>query len=273
MWLNRLTAIATLLALVFAKDSIAAESGPILFSNPLKREAGAIPQLQTLRFITVDGFAPFSAFDNQGILRGVHVELAKAICGELKKTTTCTLQAIAFEDIESQLISGQADVALAGLVPTAQTRKNLAFSIPYFRFASKLLVRKNVLLQNGTRIGVVKDTTHQKMAEALFPAYNITAFTNEDEAFASLKANTISAIFGDGLQLTRAQSQDASLNCCQLQPGNYFLPSIRPDSLNAAFSNSRADVTAAVDAALRQISVDGRLEEIYLRHMAVNPLK
>ena len=110
-----LTAVLFMMALSEGK---AAETGGILFSNPLVRDSAATPKLQSLRFVTVDGFAPFSSFDANGTLRGVHVDLARGICAELKITTGCTLQAVAFENVENLLISGQADVALAGLVPT-----------------------------------------------------------------------------------------------------------------------------------------------------------
>ncbi len=265
--------LAVAIFLTTLTAGFAAERAPILFSNPLVRDTAAAPQLQALRFVTVDGFAPFSAFDTSGTLRGVHVDLARAICGELKITTGCTLQAVAFEDVENLLISGQADVALAGLVPAAQNRKNLEFSVPYFRYPSKFLVQKGKPITDGMVIGVVKDSAHQRMAKALFTKLKLTAFDRNEDALTALKAGTVSALFGDGLQLAIMQSEDQSLVCCELQNDNYFLPDVRPDTLSAAIANSRGDVLAAVNAALKQMAIDGRLDEIYLRYMPVNPLK
>jgi polar amino acid transport system substrate-binding protein len=250
-----------------------AEPNQILFSNPLVRESAAVLQLQALRFVTVDGFSPFSSFDVNGTLRGVHVDLARAICAELKITTGCTLQAVAFDDVENLLISGQADVALAGLVPTSQNRKNLAFSVPYFRYPSKFIVQKQVVLKNGALIGVIKNSAHQKIAEILFPQFKQMPFTNDNEAVDALKLGTISALFSDGLQLALIKSNSDALSCCTLEKENYFLPALRPDTLSAAVANNSADILTAIDTALRKMAVDGRLDEIYLRHVPVNPLK
>ena len=266
-------ALAASLLMAVTSEVKAAETRGMLFLNPLVRESGATPQLQSLRFVTVDGFAPFSTFDANGTLRGVHVDLARGICAELKITSGCTLQAVAFEDVENLLISGQADVALAGLVPTVQNRKNLSFSVPYFRYPSKFLAQKHMPPDAKINIGVVKDSAHQQMAKVLFPDLKQTPFASDAEAVAALKAGTISSLFGDGLQLALMQSADQSLSCCALKPENYFLPALRADTLRAAVPTSKADVLATVDAALRQMSVDGRLDEIYLRQLPVNPLK
>jgi polar amino acid transport system substrate-binding protein len=254
-------------------SGFADENAQILFSNPLVRDSVALPKLQGLRFATVDGFAPFSAFDANGTLRGVHVDLARAICAELKITTGCTLQPVAFDEIERQLVTGQTDVGLAGLVPTQANRKNLSFSVPYFRYPAKFLAVKDKQLSDGIVVGVIKDSAHQKMAQTLFSTLKLTAFDSVADALVALKAGTISALFADGLQLAMIQNEDRSLICCELQTENYFLPDVRPDSLSAAVANSRGDVLAAVNAALRKMAGDGRLEEIYLRYVPVNPLR
>jgi polar amino acid transport system substrate-binding protein len=252
------------------ESGVAAEPNPYSFSNLLVRENTSTPKLQALRFVTVGDFTPFSFFEANGTLRGIHVDLARALCAELNITAGCTLRAVAFEDIQNLLVSGQADIALAGLVPNVQNRNDLGFSVPYFRYASKFLGPKGKTLQDDAKIGVVNQSAHQAMAQVLFPKLKVTAFDSEAEAIAALEKGTLSAVFGDGLRLAVAQS---TTSCCELKSGNYFLPALRPDTLRAATARSRNDVLTAVNAALRQMATDGRLDEIYLRHMPVNPLQ
>jgi polar amino acid transport system substrate-binding protein len=271
--MTKFFALAASVFLGLVQPSAAAEAPQVLFFNPLVRDNAAPPKLQSLRFITVDNFAPFSAFDTTGTLRGIHVDLARAICAELQLTTSCTLQAVTFEDVENLLISGQAEVALAGLVPSEQSRKSLYFSVPYFRYPSKFLALKSTSLGPNAAIGVIESSVHQRMAAALFPDFKPTQFAKEADAIAALKLGTISALFGDGLQLALLKSGDPTLSCCELMAANYFLPIVRPDFLSAAISANRSDVLAAINSALRQMAVDGRLDEIYLRHLSINPLK
>jgi polar amino acid transport system substrate-binding protein len=258
--------------LIFGSTQTQAAEKLPLFFNPMVRDATLESRLTSLRFVTVDAFEPFSAFDAGGALRGVHVDLARAICNELKLEAKCTLQVAAFEEVENLLISGQADIALAGLVPSAANRKSLGFSVPYFRFPSKFLVKKNTGLADGATIGVIAGSVQQKMAGALFSNFNQTTYATKAEALTALNSGTISALFGDGLGLAALQS-GSNFNCCDLMSENYFLPTLRADTLNATTSITRLDILAQVNAALRQLATDGRLDEIYLRHMPVNPLK
>ncbi|MGL4405354.1 MAG: transporter substrate-binding domain-containing protein [Notoacmeibacter sp.] len=250
-----------------------ANSDRVLFFNPLVRENATASKLQGLRFVSVDGFAPFSAFDGNGKLRGIHVDLARAICAELKVETNCTLQAVAYDEVTNLLISGQAEVALAGLVPSSENRKELDFSVPYFRYPSKFLVRTESADSAILEFGVIAGSIHQTMAEQLFPTLKRVSYANETEAIAALKAGNVPALFGDGLGLALAQSAEPALNCCRLKAENYYLPALRSDTLSAAISNKRTDVLAAINTVIRQLASDGRLEEIYLRNLPVSPLQ
>lgn len=265
-------ALCLAMTLVVPGGAFADETGTLLFSNPLVRDSTALPKLQKLRFVTVDGFAPFSAFDETGVLRGVHVDLARAICEQIKLSSECTLQAADFDDVEYLLISGQADVALAGIVPTVKNRSNLSFSSPYFRYPAKFFANRDWVLNAEAKIGVIAGSVHQKMADVLFPKLKRLSLATEQDAISALKAGTIAAMFGDGVQLAALQTA-TGLECCRLGSDNYFLPSLRPDTLRAAISNKQTDIVTLVDSALRQLSINGRLDEIYLRHLPVNPLK
>ncbi|NJR13952.1 MAG: transporter substrate-binding domain-containing protein, partial [Phyllobacteriaceae bacterium] len=83
-----------------------------LFFNPGLRESGNVPPPpETLRFVTVDDFAPLSAFDSDGTLTGIHVDLARALCARLAVAGDCTIQVMPFAEIETALGNGQADAA------------------------------------------------------------------------------------------------------------------------------------------------------------------
>lgn len=270
--MNRFVLIGALctFAIGLPLRALAADKDPILFANPLIRDSATLPKLQSLRFVTVEDFAPFSFFDNNNALRGIHVDLARGICNVLKIEAGCTLQVAAFPEVENLLEAGLADVALAGLVPSVQNRKSLGFSIPYFRYPSKFLIQKGKTLDTIASIGVVRDSIHRDMTKQLFSSFKLVDFDNDAAAVEALKAGTISAVFGDGVRLA---TQQANNSCCELTPENYFLPSIRPDWLSAATAKSQAEILAAVNSALRQMASDGTLDEIYLRQLPVNPLQ
>jgi polar amino acid transport system substrate-binding protein len=237
----------------------------VFFLNPSKRDAAAATEPPaSLRFITVDGFAPFSAFDAAGQVRGIHVDLARMICLELEIAQACTIQVVAFKDVADILTSGQADAALAGVVPDAENSATLTFSEPYARLPSRFAV-------NGTsasiETGVVNGSVHAAMAAALFPERTFKTYPDQAAMLADLKSGVIGAAFGEGTALGLWAASPVSAGCCALQAGGYFLPALRSDALRIAFAATRPELRDAVNAALRDIQVSGRLEEIMLRHL------
>lgn len=261
------------LAIAFFALSIefafASDPKATVFFNPLSRERSQESKINSLRMVTVDDFTPFSSFTADGKLGGIHVDLAKAICAELIVEDSCTLQVVAFEDVANLLLSEQADVAFAGLIPNTESRKLLAFSLPYFRYPSKLLLQNGVALATIDTIGVISGSIHEQLADALFPNLKKTQFASEREAVLALNSGAVKALFDDGLKLAAMKIAEPKLNCCLLSDENYYLPAIRFDALNAAISLQRPELVAAINNALRRIAVDGRLDDIYLRHMPI----
>lgn len=260
-------AVPACLAVMPPAPPAAADDGaaPVLFLNPAKRDAGAVDSAPTsLRFLTVDGFSPFSAFDAAGQVRGVHVDLARALCLELGAGQSCTLQVVAFKDVPGILTSGQADAALAGLVPDAANRETLAFSEPYARLPARFAVNAT---SKSTEQGVVAGSVHAAMAAALFPDVAFKTYPDQTAMLADLKSGVVASAFGEGTALGLWAASPLSAGCCALRPGAYFLPALRPDALRIAFSATRPELKQAFDRALRDIQTSGRLGDMMLRHL------
>ena len=97
-----------------------------------------ISSLHSLRFLTGDDYPPFHFALPDGSLSGFDVDLARAICEELK--ITCTIQARRYDTLIDALNGDQGDALMAGLRIDQQTRAALDFSGPYYitpaRFAA-----------------------------------------------------------------------------------------------------------------------------------------
>ena len=84
--------------------------------------------LRSLRFLTEDDYPPFHFALPDGTLSGFDVDLARAICEELK--ITCTIQARRFDTLIDALNDDQGDALMAAIRIDAQTRAKLDFSGP-----------------------------------------------------------------------------------------------------------------------------------------------
>lgn len=82
---------------------------------------------------------PFSWLDERGQLVGFNVDIAQAICRELKRE--CRLETRRFPEVIPEVASGAAAIGLANFLRTPEREKQVAFSIPYWRSSSAFVGR------------------------------------------------------------------------------------------------------------------------------------
>ena len=83
-----------------------------------------------LRFLTTNDFPPFNYLDEDGVLTGFNVDLARAICLEL--AVPCDVGTRSWEDLTPTLGRRQADALIAGQLVTARALANVEFTDRYF---------------------------------------------------------------------------------------------------------------------------------------------
>ena len=102
---------AAMLGLVFATGVGGAETnGPVPqigASPPAQNGADAAPRRVVIRFLTDSDFPPFDFYDEDGVLVGFNVDLARAICLELN--TSCDIKARPWDELFPGLNSGEAE--------------------------------------------------------------------------------------------------------------------------------------------------------------------
>ena len=104
----------------------------------LKPDVGAI---KSIRFLTTDDFPPFHFALADGTLAGFDIDLARAICADVK--IPCTIQARRFETLVTALKAGEADALIAAVANTPATREKLAFTAPYYTTPGRFVMRSS----------------------------------------------------------------------------------------------------------------------------------
>ena len=92
--------------------------------------APGIASVKSIRFLTTDDFPPFHFALADGSLAGFDIDLARAICSDLK--LACTIQARRFDTVLPQIEQGRDDAAIAAIADTPATRNAVAFTAPYY---------------------------------------------------------------------------------------------------------------------------------------------
>lgn len=235
-----------------------------------------ISALPRVRFLTTIDFPPFNYIDANGLITGLHVDLARAICQELGILDRCQIQALPWEELEGALERKEGDAIIAGLAITAETRRKYAFSRAYMRFPARFAVKRNAMLPEPLyrsvaqkRIGVIGGSEHEAMLRDYFPTARPVTYSRPDWLYADLRDGKIDAAFGDGMRLSFWLAGADSANCCAFAGGPYLAPEYFGAGLSIAVRPDNAALADAFDFALREINVSGKFGELYLRYFPV----
>lgn len=255
----------------------ASVAGPYGLWDPHRRpEKPDLRSIRQIRFLTEDDYPPFDFQGSSGTLEGFNVDLARAICRQLK--VPCTIQARRWDTIVAALEEGQADVIAASLVPTAEARERLLFSRPYYLRPARFAVRRQAppppltpQSLTGQRIGVVAGTAHEAYAKAYLTTARLTPFPTDAALRAALKNGEVDLIFGDGIGLALWLNGTEAQGCCTFA-GSPFLDShFFGDGIGMAMRREDNDLRQAIDYALFQIWEQGVYADIARRWFPIDP--
>ena len=181
-----LSAICLLILFVSAGNAFAGSAG-----EPLR--------------VAVDApYPPFAEIDKQGNLTGFDVDIANALCAELKRP--CIIKVVPFDDIIPGVVAGDIDMGVAGMGPTAERKQVVDFTGHYFRSMSIFIGKKGVAhvvspaAFKGIRIGVQKGTLQEEYArEQFLESSSIISRPTQDDLNAMLFDGELDIILMDGL--------------------------------------------------------------------------
>ncbi len=231
-------------------------------------------QRAVIRFLTANDYPPFNSLDEDGVLTGLNVDLARAICLDL--ATTCDIQARPWGGLLRALAIGQADAVIAAHRVTAGALKIVDFSDRYFftpgRFAIHREMRALVATPSGLdglQAGVVANSPHEAFLTRYFRNTRVKRFDTPEQARLALQSRQIEAIFGDGIGLAFWANGSLSRNCCQLLDGAYFEAAYFGDGLAIAVGKRDRELRGQLNEAIRRIKRSGRFSELVERYFPI----
>lgn len=256
-----------LVVLCAAADMVAAQAP----RAPGAAEGERGGRRSVIRFLTTNDFPPFNYLDEDNVLTGFHVDLARAICLELN--TQCDVVARPWEELMTALGRRQGDAIIAGHMVSARAMAQVDFTERYFftpgRFVGRRAGPQLDVTPSGLsskRIAVAKGTTHEAYLQAFFPDSAIVSFETQELARDALMGGKTDLLFDDGISLVLWINGEASKACCDLKGGPYLEPKYFGDGIAIAVSKSDPQLRADLNSALRKLRASGRFEELVLRY-------
>lgn len=241
--------------------------------NPRLRFDPTSPRAGVVRFLTSDDNPPFNFTGPDGSLAGYNIDLARALCQELK--LACTVQARRADLLAEALIENAGDALIAA--PTGLSDQNIAQTLPYLPRPARFVVRTNgpnlitatVAGLAGRTVGVVADTAHATYLARFFPQAQTTPFPSRGLMLDALASGAIDLAFADGAELAFWLNGVSAAGCCAFVPGAFLDPALFGAGFAIAVRASDDDLRRAFDGALARLDARGSMAELYLRYFPV----
>lgn len=248
---------------------------PGLWDPNHRVERPDLGNLRLIRFVTEDDYPPFEFALPDGTLAGFNVELARALCEELR--VQCTVQPRRWDTILDAIEQGRGDAAISSLAITPSTRARVSFTSPYYKTPARFVSRNDFDLPDATpnslagkQVGVVARTAHEAFLRQFFPKLQIRTYETLVSLRSALKRQEVDLIFGDGVSLAIwLNSTDAS-GCCAFRGGPFTESRFFGEGVGIAVRKDNQQLRRALDYGLKRLAERGVYADLYLKYFPVS---
>ena len=169
---------------------------------------------------TEGAYPPFNFLSASGELQGFDVDIAKALCTQMK--VECTFVTQSWDGIIPALQNGNFDAIIASMSITPEREQQIAFSNKYYQTPPAIAVPKDSAITaatpeglSGKAIGAQTGTTHSQAAEAMFPDADVKVYPTAEEYKLDIGNGRLDAVMDDVVVLTEwVKSPDGA--CCKI---------------------------------------------------------
>ncbi len=218
-----------------------------------------------IRVGTEGAYKPFNYIDSNGELQGFDVEIAKALCEEMK--SECSFVAQDWDGIIPALLAKKYDVIIASMSITEERKKQVAFTDKYYNTPARFVAKKDSGISDtspaglkGKTLGAQSSTTHSSFLEDNYKDSTVKLYATQDEANADLAAGRLDAVLADSVVILDWLNGDGS--CCEHVGDNYTDAKWFGDGAGMAVRQEDTALVEKLNTALAAILSNGKYKEI-----------
>ena len=245
-----------------AEDTTAAESKDETSAEAAETEAAKEAAGGKLVMATNAEFPPYEYHDGDAIV-GIDAEIAKAIADELGMELE--IEDIAFDSIIPEIVSGKADIGLAGMTVTEDRMQSVDFSDTYAKASQKIIVTEDSEIASpddlkGVIVGVQLGTTGDIYVSDLeADGTTVERYSKGFEAVQALSQGKIDAVVIDGEPAKTFVAETEGLKILE--------ESFTDEEYAIAVKKGNTELLEKINGALKTLKDNGTLDEIVAKYI------
>lgn len=212
---------------------------------------------EVLRIGTEGAYAPFNFTNADGSLGGFDVDIANALCADMK--VKCDIQAQDWDGIIPALKAGKFDAIVAAMSVTPERAKEVSFTEPYFDNSLVFLAKDSASFDpsktadiNSHSVAAQRSTISSQWFEKTYPKADMKLYDTLSNAFLDLGAGRVEAMISDKLPalqwLNSPSGKGFVIKGEDIDINDHLAIAVRPDDelkdqLNQALANIKANGT------------------------------
>jgi lysine-arginine-ornithine-binding protein len=264
---TRRTRLPLVMALVLA--AVAMSAFPARAQQAPAEEPPAGP---VIRFATEGAYPPFNYVDGDNGLQGFEIDVAKALCAELR--ATCSFTSDDWDSLIPDLKARKFDAIVASLEITEERRQKVAFTRPYYRTPAVFMGRTDSPVTDvspealkGLRLGAMENTVYSAYLQDRYqPGSTVRLYANQDEASLDLALGRIDLVLGDKIALAEWLKRGREASCCRFVADAPRDPEAFGEGYGIGLRHHDQTLRTQLDEAIVAIQADGTYERIRARY-------
>lgn len=215
--------------------------------------------MMKLKIGTEGAYPPFNNLTSDGELVGFDIDIAKALCEEMK--ADCEFVTQDWDGIIPALQAGKFDAIIASMSITEERKQQVDFTGKYYSNTLNFAAPKDSEFSpdnvGSAVIGVQEGTISAIFAEETYPDADVRAYPTQLEAWADLEVGRVDAVLGDfGVQYEWLNSDDGA--CCEFKGEAVS----SDDEIGIAVRKGETELADKFNAAIDAIRASGKYKEI-----------
>ena len=229
--------------------------------------SAAMAQAKELKVAIDPTYEPFTFKTPDGKPTGFDVDIANAVCDQIKRK--CVFVEQVWDSMIPGLQAKKYDTIISSMSITEERKKAVDFTDKYYNTPSKIVVKNDIKFAGlaslkGKKIGVLKGSTQEKyaMGELAKVGVIVTPYEAQDQVYLDIKAGRLDGTVADVLEVTGGFLSKPEGKNYGVVGEALFIPKYFGEGAGFAIRKGDTSLRTELNAAIKAIRANGTYKKI-----------